>query len=441
MANKKIFCIVPWTNFHIYHDGQLGTCCSEKYKLYPSEDNSTYNIKNMNTTQWADSDPMLDFRLRIQQDQPLRECSKCYQEEQIGHLNRRAKENFKVGIFTEQSFDRSFEQNTLKELTDKSLNKEKLGIGSIDWHIDLGNECNLACKMCWPVESSKIAAQYKQWGILDKNRESIFIDWTQDKQSWNNFLTSIKNTPTLNRLHFMGGEPTLNKRFEPLLKWLIDNGINKTLSVSFVTNGTIFRESLLEKLSQFNSCDVEVSIESVQENNNYIRQGSDYKQVLDNILKIKNFAPNKINVILRSVQQLLNINNYYKYIRWAWEHRIPIVSNTLKEPAYLRVDVIPFEIRKQFLGHYEKLKRELEVAMGNSIVAMDVQRDVNRLEINLHRECSTAINHLLQPNITNEEIRKELISWLIKWDKVYKLDATKMYKEYADFFKNYGYSI
>jgi hypothetical protein len=47
-----------------------------------------------------------------------------------------------------------------------------------------------------------------------------------------------------------------------------------------------------------------------------------------------------------------------------------------------------------------------------------------------------------QPEPNNvEELRTILIDWLIRWDKVYKLDAREYYPEYLDFLEKYGYHV
>jgi hypothetical protein len=223
MPNSKIFCNVPWTNTHIYWDGSYGACCAEAEKVYPDKDSKIYNLKQMNLNQWLESKPLDEMKQRILGDEPLPQCRNCYKEESAGFEGKRIQENFKTTIFTEQAFDRSFEQNPI---VNEIRNKDPLL--PIDWHVDLGNECNLACKMCGPALSSKIAAQYRQWNIIDPS-QPVIANWTKDETSWQQFLDNINQVPALNRLHFMGGEPLLNKKFEGLLEYLIDNNKHKTV--------------------------------------------------------------------------------------------------------------------------------------------------------------------------------------------------------------------
>ena len=438
MPNKDTFCNVPWTNLHVYHDGSYGVCCSESHKIYEAQDSSLYNIKNSSPADWYNSKPMRDFRIGIHQGNKMSACDGCYIRESYGAESRRMKENHKSVIFTEQAFDRSYEQNPSVNIFENSKNTGITKVTPIDWHIDLGNECNLACKMCHPLVSSKIASEYRRWNILENSE--IFINWTNDDSAWANFLEAIKQTPNLNRLHFMGGEPLMNKRLEPLLNDMIQIGMHRTLSLSFVTNGTIYRQSLVDKLLQFAECDIEVSLESFDKTNDYIRQGSKVEDTIANIEKLKLQTSTSFRLIMRSVPQLLNINSYHNYIEWCWQNRIPIVSIPLKTPLYLRTSILPKSIRNKLLENYLPLHDKLQQAVKKQFTSLAPNRDTSRIESTLLRECSSTMTQLTQETPTDVEIqRKELIMWLKRWDTLYNLDALDYYPEYKEFFLEYGY--
>jgi hypothetical protein len=50
-----------------------------------------------------------------------------------------------------------------------------------------------------------------------------------------------------------------------------------------------------------------------------------------------------------------------------------------------------------------------------------------------------AINLLDQPEIDNEELLKELVDHMKKWDKVYGYDAREIYPELVDILDKYEY--
>ena len=433
MADKKIFCNVPWTNAHIYWDGSYGVCCSEKNP--PHNDSKKYNIKNITVVDWYNTTPMQQFRKNIQSTTPISACQGCYYEEQHGYESRRIKENFKSVIFTEQAFDRSYQQSpyyTEFERADATTTKQP-----IDWHIDLGNECNLACKMCVPSASSVISNQYMKWQLID---ESANRNWTQDATSWNNFTDSILAVPNLNRLHFMGGEPLLNKRFIELLDFLIDNK-RTTISISFVSNGTLINPALIEKLKHFRTFDIEISLESISNNNDYIRQGSRVQDTMKNIMWLKEQQSDQFHLVMRSVPQLLNVNNYDQYIQWAWENQLPIQGIPLINPDYLQVSVLPVRLRTKIKQRYVDLAKSLD-QQKSAMKTLITGRNISGLAQQLLRECQSVISMLDAPEPNNvQELRTELATWLMRWDQVYKLNAFDYYPEYKEFLNEIQYTV
>jgi sulfatase maturation enzyme AslB (radical SAM superfamily) len=437
MANQKIFCSTPWTKLHIYWDGSYGVCCQEYTKPYDTQYSSKFNLATMTLNEWYSSVPMQEIRKQMLGDKHLNLCYRCYGDEKSNHESLRIKENFKSVIFTEHAFKKSYEQTPLYKIFEKSRTSGLTSALPIDWHVDLGNECNLACKMCNPRASSKIAAHYKRWNILDSTT-SIFSNWTKNEKAWTNFLNGIKEVPYLNRIHFIGGEPLLNKKFESIIDFLIK--FKPDVSVSFTSNGTIIKQSLLDKLSLLRSCDIEISIESINKTNNYIRQGSNVEELLHNIEIINRQKNDRLNLVLSTVPQLLNVNSYYEIINWCLENRVALQGNVLWRPIYLRIGVLPKEIREKIKSKYYPLKTLLEDRMRENISTITTGISLAGLDQQLLRETNSIINLLdTEINEDPEPHRYELIKWLNRWDKEYDLNALDYYPEYADFFIKYGY--
>ena len=432
MASKDVFCAVPWLHSHLYWDGTYGACCSELSKPQGLQK----NLADTDIVEWYNSEPMRNFRLRILDNKALPECNGCYKEESYGHQSRRIRENFKVAIFTKQAFEKSFEQspwyNKFKasEITGDA---DKL---PMDLHIDFGNECNLACKMCFPSASSRIAQQYSKWN-LELEKKS---NWTNSDTLYQNFLKNIECIPNLHRIHIMGGEPLINKRFHAFIDWLIENNYSE-ISLSFVSNGTQIDKKLIEKLKFFKMVDIEISLESIHSNNHYIRQGSETDKVIDNLKHLMQYRSNTFQVVLRSVPQLLSVNNYYDYILFAFNNNLSIQSIPLTDPRYLAIGVLPIEIRHSLISKYQDVKNTILDKTVN-LKTISVGRDTSRLELQLGQECDIIISLLQQPEPADiDKLREELIFWLMRWDKVSNLNAYNFYPEYQNFLKEYGYSI
>ena len=229
MPNQKIFCSAPWYELQIYWDGSLGFCCQESHKIYSSSNASRYNIATMSIQEWMTSEPMQQVRTSIRGDTPLSICSRCYKDEQFGSTSRRHKSNQKSVIFTRSNFKESYEQSPAY---DKFEGLVPTGM-PVDLHIDLGNYCNLACKMCNPQASSTIAVQEVKWGI-ESSRQYVGTDWTRDSAVWDRTLAEIVSIKELSNIHFMGGETLITPRFKDFVRALLAAG-RTDIGISFVT--------------------------------------------------------------------------------------------------------------------------------------------------------------------------------------------------------------
>lgn len=437
MANKNVFCNVPWTNTHIYWDGSFGSCCSEDHRPYNNGLTQEFNILKMTVADWHNGQPMKQLRKDISGDSQLSMCKICHTDEQYGFESRRIKENFKTVIFTKDAFDKSFVQSSWHSRFTSACNNVDQA-APIDWHVDLGSECNLACKMCNPDASSRIFNYHKKWNIIQEGKVE---NWTTNSTAWDNFLKSIDQTPNLNRLHFMGGEPMLSKRFKEALDYLIDKG-RTNVSISFVTNSTIFDQALIDKLKKFKSADMEISLEAIEDNNHYLRQGSDTKTVLAIIENLISQQSETFHIVMRSVPQLLSINNYHKYIKWAYQKRVAIQSIPLIKPRFMSIRVLPYVLRQSFIDNYTQVIDYIKQNPCNQFATLATGRDVSKLDIQLIAECNSIINLLNQPAFDdNEQLTQELAKHLIKWDHEFDLNAYDFYPEYAEFFKNIGYAV
>ena len=433
MANQKIFCNTPWYEAHIYWDGSLGICCQENRKLH--SDNQKYNIKNMSLSEWFNSDHVRAFRKSLLADTPTDICNRCYHEENLGGNSRRHRSNQKSVIFTRTAFDESFLQSP--GYAHFKLSEDTDGITDtlpIDLHVDLGNYCNLACKMCCSDASSTFASQMVKWGHED-HRQYLGTDWTKDSVAWNKFLNELLTIPKLQNIHFMGGETLLTGRFEEFVDFMILHQ-RFDLCFSFVTNGTSFNESLLAKLKSFSRVGIEVSIETTTAHNNYVRQGTDTAKVLANIQRYKDLCDNStISLTIRPAVSALTIGYYYTLLEYCLEHKLLIKNNLVTKPDYLSAVRLPADIRLSYIDNYEKI---LSGIPDN----VDIVKDYNESDPHNYVSCikiqTIQTLNMLKVKGQPEDL-SELIQHCRRWDDVYKLDARALYPEFKELFDRYGY--
>lgn len=429
MSNPGVFCNTPWYELHIYWDGSLGICCQENHKLYSG---NGYNIATMTIADWFQSEPVRDFRKRILKNSRVSECQRCYKQEDAGSTSRRLRSNQKSVIFA-QAFHDSFEQSPGREHFDDS---GYTATQPVDIHIDLGNFCNLACKMCNAQASSRIAAQEVKWGI-ESSRPFVGTNWTNNQAVWDSFKQQLLAIPGLNNIHFMGGETLLTDRFEDLVDTLIAHR-RFDVCMSFVTNGTVFKPELMRKLSSFKRVGIEVSIETVDQHNSYVRQGTNTDLVLhhiDQYLAVSNAA--NITVTLRPAISALTIGYFGELLQYAIRKQLMIKSLLVNYPRFLDVVVLPAAVKQQYIKQYHELLHQVESV---SVSADYNASDPNNYLVTIKEQIQMCINMLEQDQLNDvDRLHVQLVEHCKKWDKIYGYNARDLYPELAQIWDQYDY--
>ena len=404
-----------------------------------AESDQRYNIATMSIQDWFNSDPVRRFRTGILGDQSLSECRRCYIEEEHGGNSRRLKSNQKSVIFTRTAFEHSFQQSPgHQHFAHSDQHQGATRTVPIDMHIDLGNFCNLACKMCNPRASSTIASQQVRWG-MESSHQYLGTDWTRNQTVWNNFKQQLVALPGLNNVHFMGGETLLTDRFEDLVDTMIEHG-RFDLCFSFVTNGTVFRPGLLDKLKLFRRVGIEVSIETIDAHNAYQRQGTDTALVLENIDQyLTHCNGTSITVALRPAPSALTIGYYTQVLQYALDKNLIVKSNLCYDPRFLSAEILPESVKQQYQTAY--------LTLLDQLTKVTVDADYNASDPHNHRlavkeQALMCLKILETPTPADSDQQLEaLVRHCERWDRVYGYDARTLYPEFQEILDRYGYDI
>jgi pyruvate-formate lyase-activating enzyme len=436
-AYKDTFCNAAWYELHIFWDGSLAYCCQQKDLPYSELAKDSYNIKTMTVAEWYNSAPMQQQRLMFSETTRNPACSDCWKQEEHSNTSRRHKANQKSVIFQKENFDASYKQSPGYEKFEHSFaNKGHYDGLPIDLHIDLGNHCNLACKMCWGGASSKIAAQEIKWG--EEANKKTLVNWTQDDIVWDRFVNELLEIPNLKNIHLMGGETMLSPRFKDLVA-RFDECNRHEVCFSFVTNGTVWDRDLIEKLSRFARVGIEVSMETLGKQNEYIRQGTNNREVLSNIEKFKQYAnDSNITITIRPALGLLSLGYYYSLIEYCLQNQLVIKSLPMTRPAHLVSSVMPRSIRQTYKQRYLDLIEQYNLHF-------DLNVDYNESDWHNYKqialsEIHKALYEIDLPEIENQDsLLGELVFQMKRWDQVYGFDMQEYYPELTEILTKHGY--
>jgi uncharacterized Fe-S cluster-containing radical SAM superfamily protein len=439
IPDQQIFCNAPWYELHIYWDGSLGFCCQESHKMYHSDQGEIYNIKNISIKDWYDSEPMQAARLSMFGNKKNSFCSRCYQEEAVSDTSRRHRCNQKSVIFTRTAFNESYLQSPgYSKFENTRFHNGVYNGMPVDLHIDLGNYCNLTCKMCNAQASSSIAVQHVKWGIKDA-RQYIGTDWTKDSKVWDRTLDELSKIENLKNIHFMGGETLLTKRFEDFVDFMISRK-RTDLNFSFVTNGTVFNEKLVEKLLQFKRIGIEVSIETVTDHNSYQRQGTDLQSVLKNIDRYLTYCDgDRITLTVRPAISSLTIGYYDTLLEYCLEKNLIVKSLICSSPRYYDPRILPDDIKKEYLTRYEIFLKKHNLSEVDCSVDYN-ESDPHQLKRIVKNQVLQCINILKSQEPNDADVLlKEMVAWCKRWDTVHDYNARDLYPEFREILKQHGY--
>jgi organic radical activating enzyme len=349
MPNKDIFCNIPWYELHINHDGSYDLCGCMSELITETDAAKEWNIRNYPVDEYWQSRRLRDERLNKMGDVPNPACGVCQHQDSLGSHSKRIKENLKSVIFYDKNFYKSFEQSPHRAAFEYSLNNDGATVTRpVSYHLSLGNECDLACVMCSPNSSFKLSRDYATLGWIKDARR---LNWTDDNQVWDDFCQTLLST-NLTSLHIIGGEPTINKRFNQLIDMFVGN--NRTdFSFSFTTNCMHGLDHLWDKLSKFKRVEIGMSVETLNLANDYVRYGGSIDTILSNIQQFKVCAPPNVAFVIRTVPTLLTINYYSELIDWCYDNDFLLNSYFATDPAWQQIRLLPDDIKQKLQQQFQ----------------------------------------------------------------------------------------
>jgi MoaA/NifB/PqqE/SkfB family radical SAM enzyme len=334
MENK--LCPLPWIGIH---SGSLGTtrpCCIAK-DIITKPNGSPYQLQGSTISEIFNSEYMQDLRQSFRNGEQPETCKPCWDDEAAGGFSKRL---HKLKQFSEDLETINWDSN----------------IAEVPWYLDLqlGNICNLKCRICGSAASSKWAAEDlhlkanlpAQPGTDRFGRKlGDFLKdgaWPRDNdQFWEDLHTIL---PHVRQFDFTGGEPFLIQEHFDLLKVAVDKGYAKNIAIHYNTNGTVYPESAVELWKQFKTVEVAFSIDNTGARFEYERYGANWDEVNANIDKFRAVRTGHSNIKLQLCLTVSALNVLYIDTTLEWANSKGFDSkyiNLLFKPAQLSIGAMP----------------------------------------------------------------------------------------------------
>jgi len=306
---NKNFCVVPWTNFEVYTNGDIKTCSLGKKTLG--------NISDQPLDEILNGEPIKKIKENMLNNVPDKNCVKC----QIRTIEE---DNFK---HLRNHYNSRLEQ---EDVNYEDINNFDMRFIDLHW----SNICNLRCVMCNPGQSSLIAKD-----------EKVFVAPIQQERIDEIIKVVTKNEDKIKEIYLSGGEPFYIPQNVKLLKALT----NKEVPIRINTNMHWYKNNkLYEILKTFKNVQLTMSVDALYNKFNYIRTGANWETFIKNFKTVK--EETQFEIRMNMIFSVINAIDVPKNIKYFY-HDIgikDITINLLENPKEIAPMNYP-ENKKQFI--------------------------------------------------------------------------------------------
>lgn len=324
---KNTACKKLWNHLYIGSDNNINPCCIADHR-FPLGNITKDSIESI-----INSEKSNQTRQWMTQGYRSIACNTCYLKEDQGI-------------------------HSARQLCDP--NTQKISINFLD--IRINNICNFKCRMCSEYFSSAIQQEtielYGKDALLGFEKISLEKTSAFEKNIVYNKIVPYL-TDELTEIYFAGGEPLLASEHYQILDKLIE--IKHTgLRICYNTNLsklTYKNSNVIDYWNQFDNITVWASIDASDKVAEYVRHGTVWSDIVDNIFVIKQLAP-KVNLEITSTVSFLTIENLIKLqTNWINEgvfapHKLKL--SVLVEPNYLSPAALPQHHKKRLADSIQK---------------------------------------------------------------------------------------
>lgn len=305
ILTNRHFCPMPWTGLMYNFDGKVKNCIRSAAPLGNIKDSSIHDILT--------GESNCDTQTRMLDNLPGKNCYTCYDLE-------RNKTGFNI------ISDRVFYIRELKHtpLDTYKVGNHKLETIDVRWN----NLCNFACVYCSPEFSSRWANE-------------LSIQPAQPSQDQiDNFKKYIfDHASNLKHVYLAGGEPLLMKENLELLEIL--KTTNPDVNVRVNTNLSKVDTRVFEEVCKFKNVHWTISVETIEQEFEYIRYGGAWKDFVENLSTIQQLNH---KVSFNMLYFLLNYKSLFgcvEYLQGRGFHNNSFIIGALLSPLYWNIRHLP----------------------------------------------------------------------------------------------------
>ena len=368
--------------FRIATSGAYFACCHTFNNPFKDENGNEMLASTHSIEEGLKSPTRLKMLDDFKNDIKHPACVVCWSAEDAGFVSKRQRDN-----------------ETYKTILEFYPERKDSDLFFLE--LNLGNTCNLACRICHISASSK----WKEFHhVTETDVTEERLDYYVDKYSkafrdnsivWEELMSIL---PEVRSLDIYGGEPMLMKKQWEILEMSVKLGYSKKQQMSFNTNGTIINEKYIDILSSFAQCRIGFSIDGVGKRFNYLRHFGKWDVVSENINiwqnKVKLIPDNKIIFEVCCTISMLNVLYVFEMVDFVVENHLKLMIAFVYNPRHLHIGYMPEKCKKLIL---EKLEAEYDLRISQINDDTTIDDSEKQYRWNVMRQAHKVINTLKLP--------------------------------------------
>jgi radical SAM protein with 4Fe4S-binding SPASM domain len=230
-----------------------------------------------------------------------------------------------------------------------------------------GNLCNNACRSC----NAHTSSMWYKTDYAMKNQDKTFKEYVKffdrHKTAYNNNEMLEKKfaewEDNIISWDMYGGEPMIIPLFFKLLDQSINNKNVKEKTFSVHTNGMVYVDDLIEKFSKFKSASMGFSVDAIGKQNDYIRYGSKWDDIISNLKRYmadcKNY--NNVSIGVRTTITPWNLYHYDETYEYFKNIGINASGVWCDDKPWNDVRYLPFQVKQAILSKLSKYGQNDEI--------------------------------------------------------------------------------
>lgn len=283
--SKNVFCPAPWTSIYYHKDMTISPCHTNR------------DCASKNITEYIKSDWLKELKSSFIGNKIPESCIMCFDREAL-NLKSTRQQFIKFNDIENFDYDQQFVRLELRS----------------------SNLCNFKCRMCDATSSSEIEKENEKYPLIKLFNHHQTVKFGVQADSGNiDELKWFFDTYPIKQLCFTGGEPMLIKPYYELMDYIIDKGLNETMTLDLFTNCSVYNPLFIDRMLQFNKVQFTMSIDGVGKTAEYQRHGTQWDVVRNNVLRFVNMPMDVIYNTAISPYVLLDVASLAKFLMELYE--------------------------------------------------------------------------------------------------------------------------